>query len=256
MDHTIKHDDGSLLSWRETPWNDQVYGVKTREILGVEYVSSRTLFDLLNAYERLCESANADFTCIRIDAKGFDLKSALQRQGYYFAEGTYKIGFRLRSKSDRRSWAMGNLELTEAAADDIVELKNIVQTNFSFGRFFEDPNFDVAMSKHRNALWIESAIGTGKRCLIYRSGGKIRTFFLVDVVVDNGLNVLLAGSRKGSDLIMPRFLASCLNSLADEGYASIEAIVSSSNLGVVNMVSGLKAKFMGSLLGFHKWHGR
>lgn len=252
-DEFIYLDDQHQAHIRLTPWNDAVFNISTSEIIKVYYQNQSNLMKLLDKIDQYHLHQQIDFTCFRTDLSDKILLNILQNQDFYVAEVVYRIKCRLQSRFDASYWSIGDLKLEEATVEDLSELEEIVKTNFHHGRFFEDIHFPRELSAARNAAWVRSAFAQGKSCTVYRSEGAIRVMFLTETA-GNKLEILLGGSRKGSDLFMPRFVASCLNQYRRSGLQLAQTTVSVANLGMINAFAGLKSKFAMALAGMHKWY--
>lgn len=249
----ITLDKDSCMTYRPTPWDTRVFGFKTNEILDIRYPHRSALDHLLDIFDRNNRAEEVQFTYTRIDAGDKLLRHALQSFSFYYAETSFALSMNDVEKQDFGARFRNDLQLTPPDSSDYDQIKTISRTNFHYSRFHDDFNIEEEKARDRYYLWIDDLREQGKRFLVYKTDNVVKSFLAYDFV-DDCVDLILAGSKKGSDIISFYFWPSFMTHFQKLGYKKAKTIISASNIGIVNLYARLNFKFERTMLGYHKMY--
>lgn len=247
----IEAGQGNKLVYRDTPWDERVFGFKTNEITALEYSSPEGLAGLLSSFEQRCQTDGVAFSYTRIPAADLTAKRALQNAGFYYTETSLKISCGTIQKTAWDEKLKNLLPITDAEDSDFQEIKRIAGSAFDFGRFQEDSNISKETNAKRNMLWIDDLRTQGASFLVYKPENSVVSF-LAYRKGHLGLELILGGTDREKGLISPYFWVSFMDSFKRRGIKRVETLISAANLVILNLYIFLGFKVESTLIGFHK----
>lgn len=231
--HKIKINN-SFLEYRDTPWDEKVFAIQTKEILNIEYKEFEAIDLLLKEFEN--EFFNDGLAYIRVNSNDIKLKQKLLENGYYIAETSLKLTHKNIQKYNFNSVFKKNLELTSDLNTNFInQLKEIASSSFNYSRFHEDPFLDINKSKQRYANWINDLVQQDKKILIYQKQEIIYSFMFYEFFEQNKVNLILGGSKLGFGQLTPSFWISVFNFLKSKDAKSIDVVISAANITILNL---------------------
>lgn len=246
----IQFGDKTGIIFRKTPWDTDVFGIKTNEILEIYYESEKDLVAILEKFESLNLKAGVRHTTIRIDASDIVLKKNLQRFGFYYAETSLLVSLKKIKNIDFNSIIKGNLALVIPEEKDFSEIAIIARDNIHYGKFHEDQYIDLALARERYYSWINNMKKQKKEFLVFKRSNKVEAFIAYEI--EKGLVSLLLGGARGENMLTYFFWSSFLTHFQKIKTEKVEALISTSNIGIMNLYSKFGFRFEKSTIGMHK----
>lgn len=244
--------NNSLLKYRDTPWDERVFGIETKEILDIQYKDEEDISKLLLAFENKFEKTGLIY--FRKNSNDKILKRYLINSNYYIAETSLKLNL---SKVNKHNFSIkfkNNLSISESIlnAEDICQIKEISRTSFEYSRFHEDPFINKNLANLRYENWIDDLIKQNKKVLIYKNNENEILSFMFYSCSNNKVDLILGGSRQKYGLLTPSFFASVLTYLKSMEVTKIDVMISVSNIVIFNIYINLNFCIKESFFDYHK----
>lgn len=248
-------DKGSYLEAMETRWNTKAFGFKVFEIKNIVHSEIAHAYALLGQYVEFEKLNNIGCSLIRIDASDFYLKKALIDCGFYCAETSIDIEIKNIHKMNIEGKFKSDLIIEPPNDDDYHTIKKIAENDFYYGRFHEDINFEIDKVRAKYSSWIDDMKDGQEQFLVYKREGKVISF-LAYKIIDDIVDLILAGSAKGNGAVSYYFWASFMRYFKEIGFKKFFTNISATNIGILNLYMALGFKFTQTKLGFHKYNVR
>lgn len=238
-----------MIRYRLTPWDAKNFGITTAELFfeppfdnfEQEYIK----------IENDLKLENAKFIYTRISGEYFELRKMLNELGFYFAESSLTI-----SKSKIQNFEkhkLPQIRYEEAKETDYERVKTIARDSFDYSRFHEDVNISMNLSRERYFNWIEDLINQRARILIGKLGSRTVGFNIQKETSENSESqLILAGVEKGQEIYAASLWNEILFHNRHLGIRKVRAMISASNVGVLNLYMHFGFKVESTLFGFHK----
>ena len=242
-------EDDNYIEYRNTPWDERAFGVKTIEIMNAELNSNN---DILKKLENTIKGPALIY--FRADSNQQNIKKHMINNGYYIAETSLHLyNYKIKSMDFNKPFKC-NLELVDFLTDsDIQQIKNISESAFQYSRFYEDPFIDTNKSKLRYVNWISDLVNQEKDILIYKNqDGDIISFMFYEFINSEKVDLILGGSKNGYGYMTPSFWASIMNNLQDKGVKKIDVLISASNIVIFNIYLKLGFLIKNTMFDYHK----
>jgi hypothetical protein len=247
----IKINDDNIISFYNTEWNDNVLECRTNEIFEIKFDSIKRGEELLNLFEEECNNSSIKFSAIRINSNSKDIKLILENENYSNIETSIRVESNIKRFQENKLFEKFKISLEMANDDDLNCMKNISKNDFNYGRFFEDPNISLNSSRQRNSNWIDD-LYEKSNLLVSKKKGNLFAFMAYKRI-NSDVNLEFGGvDSKYSHLSYP-FWYFIIRKLKDEGVSDINALVSGSNLPIINLYSRFDFRFVSSFFGYRKF---
>lgn len=244
--------NGAHADVRLTPWDERALGVRTAEIAHLACESVEAATRLLDQIESWCRDQNVRYVFGRIDANNAPAKGAVLERGFDIVESSLAL-----SRAH-----LGNLPdvprgmkpaLRPAVEADIPALRAIARDDFAHGRFLEDPAIDRHAAANRTANWIEDMVSQGL-AQVAESRGRLIGFHAERVASDRPhADLLLTGAAAPYAMLAFPLWVVALESLAARQVKTCSTLISTANIGVVNLYARLGFHYDTALFGFRKF---
>lgn len=244
--------DREFLEYRETPWDANVFGLNTNEIIEIKCECEESAIILLDLYDAYCSKHCIDFVYIRINSKEIILKKNLQDNGFYFAEVSHRLYMNVPENHDFNCILKSDLPVTIAEESDIEQIRNIARRNFHYGRFVEDAHLPQNASRERFSSWVHDLSVGDAEILVFRKGGHVRSFMIYRRE-GRAVELLLGGSDENLGYLTPLFWSSIFSYLQNQGVNQFRTTISAANAVILNIYTFFGFKVCKTLLGFHKF---
>lgn len=246
---TIKS-KASSITFRETPWDKKIFGLKTYEILDMKLESFCEFEDLQREF---LLQTNADFVNGRFCATDLTIKKALLLNEFQVMESSLQIYLpSLKRYNPPMMFKSKILSLELFNSQDLEDLKSLAAESFHFSRFHENPFFKKDLADKRVSSWVEDLVHQGKTIWVFKDKKKIVAFIAFDLV-DDQINLILGGCRQNFGLYAPYFWNSFLLKMRDEGVGKkVFTVVSAANVGVLNIYFNMGFRVKKSFLDYQK----
>lgn len=243
---------GGGTSVRLTPWDERALGFRTAEITRLECEDAAAGAELLRQAEAWARSQGVHYLFGRFDARSAASKHAVLAEGFQIVESSLTL-----SRPHLRQLPVVprgmKPGLRPATEDDIAALRAIARDDFAHGRFLEDPSIDPAAAASRTANWIEDLVRQGL-VQTAESRGRLIGFHAERVnVSDAHADLLLTGAAAPYAMLAFPLWVAALESLAERGIGSCSTLISTANVGVINLYARLGFHFDAALFGFRKY---
>lgn len=253
MNDNIIIDDNNILEFRETPWDTRAFGFTTSEVLSIKYSDRSSLNELLRSYASLVQEKGVSFSYCRINADDQELKMALQRAEYYYAETSILLTKRNVHKENFGDIFNNHLTITAPQSDeDYQQIKTIAQNAFRYSRFHEDPHISSDRAKLRYFNWIDDLRIQNKEFLIYKTENTVHSFIAFSIE-GHAVTLIVGGSDESKGFLSPFFWSSFLTEFQRIGVKRVDGIISAANVPIFNLYIQLAFKIDKVLLGFHRF---
>jgi len=252
MDKVIV-DEKNYIVYRPTPWDARVFGFNTNEILEVHYEDLNVLIRMLQLFDQYNHEVNVRFTYTRVDTADAVLRHALTKCSYYYAETSMRVTLPHMERENFGTRFKNDLPLTLPGEADFHQIREIARSSFDYSRFHEDYNVDKEKARARYYYWVDDLIAQGKNVFVFKTDSIVKCFLFYDTH-DETVRLILGGSRRGSDTLSYYFWPSFLTHFQRKGFTRTTALISASNIGILNLYARLNFKFEQTLIGFHKFY--
>lgn len=249
----ISIDDQNYINYRFTPWDSKIFECGTSEILEIYYNNEANLTLLLIDFEKEMDRNKISFTYIRINSNDKLLKVLLQKSGYYFVETSLSVSLNNLRKHNFKSIFRNDLKLIKPDEIDFIQIKSIAQNAFNYGRFHEDLYIDENKAKERYFNWIDDLRKQSKNFLVYKVENEIISFLIYELINNNTVELILAGSNVNRGLMSPYFWSSFMTYFQENEIKKVKTIISSSNLPILNLYNKFNFTVEETMFGFHKF---
>lgn len=241
--------EGTKIYWKNTPWDQNFFSLKTVEITKIE---DETLTNLKQCLKQLSITTSAELTYGRFNPSNSIIKNAFFSDNYYIAETSAMVT--LTKVQEYRLPNIYNKKLLTIQpfvnSDSEWITKNIGKS-FGFSRFHEDPNINNKLCDNRMVGWSKDLIRKDTKCLVFKSQDTPHSFMFYKVK-NSQASLILGGSIKGSELYSPFFWASVIEHFKVNGVTKISSRISLANAGVLSLYQNLGFKISSVLVDYHK----
>jgi len=246
----IKINDTNYIEFNDTEWNSKALGYKTNEIYNIQFESIDNANELLIKFEEYSSNNNILYTSLRISPDSKELKNLLENFGFVNVETSIFVNTNL--KNIKQSKVLDSFKFTvrECNSNDIDIIKSIASTEFKYGRFFEDPKIDINVAKIRNSNWINDLFNKSKILVSEKDG--VVFGFMAFRNKDGVVNLELGGVDSKYSYLAYSFWYRVFEYLKMQNMISVNAMISSHNIGIINLYSFFYFKFTHSYIGYRK----
>jgi len=242
----------NFLHLRETPWDTEILGFRTNEILEVHYQNQAGLSSLLGEFVAYNQSNEISLTLVRVDSNEKQLRHLLQKFGFYYMETSLVVSLPSISKLDTSKLFPSKFILCKPAGKDFDEIKRIAMESFHYGRFHEDVNIATELACQRNYNWIDNLIAQNEEFLVLKLNDKVCSFMIAHTE-NNITTFILGGSSEEKGFLSPFFWTLCLKHFQENSTKVVRTIISASNIAILNLYMRLGFVVEKTLIGLH-WH--
>lgn len=248
--NTIEFDNNSLLFY-ETPWNNSILNGNTNEIDSINFNAIDSGLKLLKLFEEECIKSKIKYSAIRINSDNRNIKSILENSGYSNVETSMLVTSNINKIPKNPLFDKFKFSVQSATKSDLDTIKSISNNEFKYGRFFEDSGIPYLDSQQRNLNWIDDLYNKSNLMV-----GVINSnvFAFMAFKIKNGEAVLELGGvdSKYSHLAYP-FWYKIFEHLKENKVKNVNALISASNLNVVNLYSKFEFRFSDVYFGYRKF---
>lgn len=249
----IELDNDNYLQFQPTPWDAEVFGYQTIEIVNIQYNNVQKLDQLLPMLDEYFSGNITTLCFLRINSSDRQLKFYIQKHGFYYVETSFIVTIPQLKTHSYNVIVKKMLTLSVPDEADFHQIKMIASDSFDHSRFHEDPTIDQEKARKRFYNWIDNMRNQQKAFLVYKTGAKVISFLAYEIT-NNVVDLILAGSAKEDGLISYYFWPSVLAHFKSLNVRKVKAVISASNLGIVNLYVGLNFTFEKTLIGYHKFY--
>ncbi len=246
----ITIDESNYIKFDDTEWNSKPLGYETNEIYEIEFNSSDNGERLLNTFESYCIENKIKYTSLRINPDHRIKKQVLENFGYVNVETSIIVENNLKNIKENKVLEKFKFSLRKFKEDDINHIKTISSTQFNHGRFFEDPMILSEVAKIRNSNWIDDL--SKKSNLLVGDKDGVVFGFMAFKNNNESVNLELGGINLEYSHLAYSFWYRIFEYLRNQNNKSVNAMISSHNLNVINLYSYFDFKFTKSYIGYRK----
>jgi glycosyltransferase involved in cell wall biosynthesis len=248
----IEVDINNYILFNKTEWNSKVFKNETNEIYEIHINSLENGLQLIEKFDLYCKENNVVYTSLRIVPTDTLIKEVLEASNYVNIENSLLVSNNLKSIKENKILERFKFTLRESTNNDIDFIKDISSNNFNHGRFFEDPKISKELAKSRNSNWIDD-LKKKSNLFVGEIDGVVFAFmaFKIDETT-NICNLELGGVNSKYSHLSYSFWYKIFQLLKDKNVTSVNALISSNNLPVVNLYSFFDFKFLNSYIGYRK----
>lgn len=246
----ISLNESNFIRFDDTEWNSRALGYKTNEIYTIGFDSILNGENIFAQFENYCDINKIKYTSLRIKPDSKDKKRVLELFGYVNVETSILVENNLKNIQYNRVLDKFKFVLREFTTSDIDSVKSIASTQFNHGRFFEDPMIPEEVAKLRNSNWIDD-LSKKSNILVGEKDGVVFGFMAFKSK-ENITNLELGGVDSKYSHLAYSFWYRIFEYLKDKEIISVNAMISSHNLNVINLYSYFDFKFTNSYIGYRK----
>ena len=250
--------DDAEIEFRETPWDARSLGLNTIEVTNIRINSDFDFFSIYDHFYSYCSQNAIEFVCLRLNANDKALRKLLLRKGFYVAEVSYVL-----KKSNLATYSnrLPEVKLINVRSSPnlpflIQEIAELARDSFDFSRFHDDVNIPDILARRRYFNWIFDLLDQDNEFFYVEHRGEVVGFHVQKVTDDGELQLIITGAKKGRNELAIPLWHTVLTNAKRRGITSVKTLISSTNIGVVNLYSFLGFKFTESLVGLHKFINR
>ncbi len=242
-----------VLQHRDTPWDTNSLGVRTNEIVSLEYANMENLRELVQKYLAYIELQGILFSYCRLSSEITAAHSVLQENGFYYAETSIEL---TKTNLQRESFKRGDRRLLKLILlkeeNDIIQVRDIAYRAFDYSRFHDDPHVKIEKARSRFYSWIDDLIRQGSEIVIYKTNDTVHGFMAVFIDGDTA-RLMLGGSDVGKGFMSLYLWKSVLFNLQQRGIRSVTGLISVRNISIFNMYISLGFTVKQVFNGFHRF---
>jgi hypothetical protein len=246
----IKINDTNYIEFNDTEWNSKVLGYKTNEIYSIQFETIDAANELLIKFEEYCSSNDILYTSLRINPDSKNVKNLLENFGFANVETSIFVNTNLKNIKQSKILDSFKFNIRECNTNDIDIIKSIASTEFKYGRFFEDPKINISVAKVRNSNWINDLFNKSKILVGEKDG--VVFGFMAFRNKDGVVNLELGGVDSNYSHLAYSFWYRVFEYLKMQNMISVNAMISSHNIGIINLYSFFDFKFTHSYIGYRK----
>jgi hypothetical protein len=132
-------------------------------------------------------------------------------------------------------------------------VKKISFDDFHYGRLIEDPFLAETIGRQRSANWIDDLWNQSNEKYVWQKNDEVIGFHFQKVFIDEQrADLILSGVRARESMLAVFFWGSFLEMLKQRGIKRTDTLISTANLGVLNLYIHFQFKVKETLFGFHK----
>lgn len=242
--------DEAYLKWCKTPWDSNIFGFNTAEILSFGYTEEHFLIDLLQQFEK---SSNLKLIYTRIEAANLKARRAFYKAGYLQSEALMTIQINKLQEFEMPKLYTARLSpLSRADQNTKSRIIDSASDMYQFSRFHEDPLISEEMAACRMKNWVNDLLKKNTELLISNdSSGKLNSYIFYSENKTN-IELILGGSLPERRAFSPFFFASLVQHFKSEGYTKIKTNISFSNLGVIKIYLSLGFSIVATSFDYHR----
>ena len=239
-----------LLVWRWTPWDDEVFGLKSTEVLEVDVVQE-LLHDLIRNFISHCQNElKVTFISFKSSSNNIFLKRVLFETNFYVGSSANTLFLNLKNfESDKLPYPVQKVSLEHADYKHSKELEDLSYHSFKHSKFHEDPFICNQKANLRIKQWVKVLIEENET-LIHKVKNEIVCFLSYKKTEDH-VHLILGGTKNGFGVYAVRFWVNCLNFLKTDRVSSISTDVSSANMDIMNLYFFLGFAIQKNYLVYH-----
>lgn len=247
----IAHDGETWISYRDTPWDERVFGFRCAEITELHAATAEGLRALLATFELCMRSRDVKLAYARVDGGSALFKLGLQEAGFYFAEASYKVSHRnLKSTALFDRLIRPGPELVPAEEQHFERLRSILQNDFAHGRLHEDPYVPVGLAGLRYRGWLDDLIAQNREIYAYEFKGDVIGLHVQHRRADTA-DLVLTGVTRSHALLGLTLWAQVMQLLRAQHVERAESLISAANVPILNLYRHFQFSFDGYLCGYH-----
>lgn len=240
------------IEFRFASWDFKSLGIKTIEILTIDYQDEASLIQCLTELTNVVVENKIEFIYVRIPALERLLRKTLQSNGFYLAEISHELEYSLLSNysKDFKELTLEPLKIEDYKRVEQVRL--LARDSFDYSRFHDDVNIIDYQARKRYYYWIDDLLQQNYEGFVVSKNSEILGFHFHQIEGEVA-NLILTGAKRGKSEISVLLWHSVLKMLQRRGVKSCRTMVSASNLGVINLYNFLGFKTKRVFLGMHKF---
>lgn len=245
----------SFLEYRDTPWDEKIFGINTMEILKIVYQKESHINILIQLFKENYGEKESLFY-YRTFSNDKLVHKCLIENGFYNTETSLLLNQPKVQKTDFEKISKVHLLLENKIVDnnEINIIKEIAKNSFDYSRFHEDPFLEESLCRQRYINWIDDLILQNKKILLYKNDNKEIISFMFYTLNENKACLILGGSRRENGLLTPAFFTSVMNNLKNQGVKKVEVTISASNIVIFNIYITLGFIIKNTMFDFHKFN--
>ena len=241
----------NYIIYHDTPWDARVLGCRTNEIKEIVFSSEELLHKLIIEFEEFCINENYLFTNTRINPDDKILRKVLSDQGFFNTETSSLIERNINNLKQDDIIKKVNFNIREYKPEDFEEIQSIAFDEFSYGRFFEDPYISIENARIRYKNWVIDLLTSSKIIV-----GEINSTvfgFMAFKVEGSDANIMLGGVKSNYAMFSyPFWYKFFLELNIKFEIKNVSALISASNIRILNLYSYFGFKFSKTFFGYHK----
>lgn len=243
------------IKWRETPWDKNVFGVQTIEILDLNCKSVDDGRKLLQDFQKKNEVA---LLYGRFDATNQEIKKIFLMDGFFQCETAIKLRKNKLSLYELPEFIRGREPKLEQAikTEDIDYIVGNSHNMYHFSRFHEDPFIDRNHANKRMGNWVRQLIENDTPILCHREKSGEIISYLFYKENNNEAELILGGSLPGKGLYSPYFYGGAIQYFKLKGLKALTASVSAANKGMLSLKILLGFNVTSIHADYHKHNNR
>lgn len=247
----IAHDGETWLSYRDTPWDERVFGFRCAEVIDLTAATAEGLRALLARFELEMRSRDVRLAYTRVDGGSALFKRGLQEAGFYFAEASYMVSHRhVRSTTVFDRLIRPGPQLVPAEPAHLDRLRSILQNDFVHGRLHEDPYVPTGLAGLRYRGWLDDLIAQKREVFAYEFKGDVIGLH-VQQRHDDTADLILTGVTRSHALLGLTLWAQVMQLLRGQHVERADSLISAANVPILNLYRHFQFSFDRYLCGYH-----
>jgi|WetSurMetagenome_2_1015567.scaffolds.fasta_scaffold140476_2 hypothetical protein len=236
------------ISYEESYWDARVLGCNTLDIKKIDADIDENYYKLIESFKISIEN-KYKFVSFRMESEDETLKKALIENGFYLVEKSYCVIGKNINVEKLKPISSSCFLTTHLSSKDLINIKNIGELDFHFGRFFEDPFIVKSLAQRRNSFWINDIINSEEVKIVGLKNKNITVGFMAFQEGEDNIQLLIGGVNSTFAHLAYGFWSNFIIEYC--GQKTIRTTISCSNIPIVNLYSYLGFRFDKVLTGFH-----
>jgi len=243
---------GDTISYRFNIWDEDVFKFSVCEILSIDCNNEKNISELIDCFVDKVRRSGVQYLITRVDSSDIFMKKQLQKKGFHYSESSIEMRIKNFHKVNFNEIVRSDIVLEVPTGRDFKCMAEIARDKILFGRYHEDPNISLELARKRYFQWVFNMREQGKSFLVSKKDGQVNAFIAYEKR-DHSIGLLLGGTDTiGGSRTFYFWSAFLENFKSNLSCTSVNALVSGSNIGIINLYYKFGFRAVSSSIGLHK----
>ena len=230
-------------------WDSEFFGVRIARVED-RFLSSVTA----DFVDQWCKTHSIDCLYFLADSDDPASTRAAEDAGYRFVDVRLTLCGSVTANSPLRL-ETNSVQIRQATAADIPELRRIASGSHQASRFYRDPNFPKALCDRLYEIWIEKSVEGYAEMVWVAVSGRQPVGYISCHLRDGGAEIGLLGvaaAARGTGVGL-HLVGRALEEFAVQGAQSVSVVTQGSNVAAIRLYEKAGFRAYSVQFWYHKW---